>query len=76
MAISHPKGSELPEDHPLRPGAPMMIFPVRKAPRMPVVQEPPSIPVSDEELPPSVEPGAKLRDSLEDAGFPAPPPPG
>ena len=30
MAISHPEGRKLPDDHPLRPGAPMMIFSVRR----------------------------------------------
>lgn len=29
MAINHPEGRELPDDHPLKPGAPMRIMSLR-----------------------------------------------
>ncbi len=40
MAISHPEGRKLPDDHPLRPGAPMMILSVRKAPSTTSTEKP------------------------------------
>jgi hypothetical protein len=40
MGILHPEGRKLPDDHPLRPGAPMMILSVRKAPSTTSTEKP------------------------------------
>ena len=40
VSIVHPEGRKLPDDHPLRPGAPMMILSVRKAPSTTSTEKP------------------------------------
>ena len=42
VSIVHPEGRKLPDDHPLRPGAPMMILSVRRRPRSTTSTEKPS----------------------------------